>query len=934
MNPVEGEKRVGKCLFCGKKQTVPKLPDEHRANLYARAEHYRRNNDFDKAMEVYEKILEEDLSDPEAYWSLVLCKYGIEYVKDPQNDKHMPTVNRAQYTSIFADEDYKSAIENADESQRELYEAEAEEINRIQKGILEIANNEEPFDIFICYKETDENGKRTRDSILAQELYHELTRDGYKVFFARVTLDDKIGSAYEPYIFSALNSSKVMVVLGTRPEFFNAVWVKNEWSRFLSLIKSGKKKVLIPAYKGMDPYDLPAEFSHLQALDMDKLGFMADLVMGIEKMMAFYKRNEAKPVEASSQRVETPAPEKKKEDKPVKKEKVKPERKKRKKALPIIISLLLVAAIAVTGVIVLPDLLDSGDEETTTEVAESQTETATEAESNSLAVNGSDTETESATETDSDTDINTDTATDTDTETETDTQAIAGSDGTGSECDHENTVYVGREGQMSHWLECESCGEKLSSPTEHVKDEKTATIWIDGNHYDKCVDCGLNFESECYNTGKYEYSESKQMYVAVCGCGKTLEYISQYFLVKGDPSDYENKNMSISRHSEDGISFTRYTSNSASINYDTFFYAYHGGTVKTGKYAIMKYRFPEGGASKNGFVAHAGTVEGGNVKALGNGDATFDPVGTLVDDGEWHITVIDLSSTAAAIDGYYEGNAAKFIPDDNGDYYTAYLRFVVDEQEMDNGYMNYVDVEFVAFADRIEPICKYISTFEKSACVHDDPHDIVYDEELGGYTTKCAFCQEIMSESLPFNVVFDTTVMDDDFSNVNIVSSSDATDGVAHTHIYHDTSKSSDVEESYHTFINETNYSSLGRYLVLKVRSNQSQFQLWGTTAKAHLGTGTDSIVLRSEKYGWSEDDWRVIVFDMTHIEDYKATENGDFVPQCIRFDYFDYRSPADDSFIDIAYIGVCEDLDIVKSYVDSCGDTDIAYYDINTTAD
>ena len=111
--------------------------------------------------------------------------------------------------------------------------------------------------------------------MLANDLYHQLTQEGFKVFFARITLEDKLGTAYEPYIFAALNSAKVMVVLGTKPEYFNAVWVKNEWSRYLALVKnSGGKKMLIPAYKDMDPYDLPEEFSHLQAQDMGKLGFI------------------------------------------------------------------------------------------------------------------------------------------------------------------------------------------------------------------------------------------------------------------------------------------------------------------------------------------------------------------------------------------------------------------------------------------------------------------------------------------------------------------------------------------------------------------------------------------------------------------------------------------------------------------------------------
>ena len=281
---INNNETVATCEYCGTQQTLPKLNDDRRANLYDRANHFRRNNEFDKAMGIYEQILNEDNTDAEAYWSLVLCRYGIEYVEDPSSHKRIPTVNRAQFTSVFDDDNYKSALQYADGYQRNIYEEEAKAINEIQKGILSISQKEEPFDVFICYKESDNNGRRTPDSVLANDLYHQLSQEGFKVFFARITLEDKLGSAYEPYIFAALNSAKVMVVLGTKPEFFRAVWVRNEWSRYLALIKQGQKKMLIPAYKDMDPYDLPEEFSHLQAQDMSKLGFMQDLIRGIKKI--------------------------------------------------------------------------------------------------------------------------------------------------------------------------------------------------------------------------------------------------------------------------------------------------------------------------------------------------------------------------------------------------------------------------------------------------------------------------------------------------------------------------------------------------------------------------------------------------------------------------------------------------------------------------
>ena len=284
--PIKENITVVECEYCYTAQTLPRLSDEKRANLYDRANHFRRNNDYDKALAIYEQILNEDKTDAEAYWSIVLCKYGIEYVEDAGTKKRVPTVNRTQLTSIFADEDYKSAIENADMFQRKVYEAQAKKIDEIQKGILAISNKEKPFDVFICYKETDNSGRRTKDSVLAQELYFGLKNEGFNVFFARITLEDKLGTEYEPYIFGALHSAKVMVVLGTRAEYFNAVWVKNEWKRYLALIKNGAKKTLIPAYKDMDPYDLPDDFSHLQAQDMSKLGFMQDLIRGIKKIIS------------------------------------------------------------------------------------------------------------------------------------------------------------------------------------------------------------------------------------------------------------------------------------------------------------------------------------------------------------------------------------------------------------------------------------------------------------------------------------------------------------------------------------------------------------------------------------------------------------------------------------------------------------------------
>ena len=94
---------------------------------------------------------------------------------------------------------------------------------------------------------------------------------------------------YEPYIFAALNSAKIMLVFGTDFEYFNAVWVKNEWSRFLKLMAQDKNKHLIPCYKNLDAYDMPKEFAKLQAQDMGKVGATQDLLRGIDKIFSTEK---------------------------------------------------------------------------------------------------------------------------------------------------------------------------------------------------------------------------------------------------------------------------------------------------------------------------------------------------------------------------------------------------------------------------------------------------------------------------------------------------------------------------------------------------------------------------------------------------------------------------------------------------------------------
>ena len=283
---VNKDMTVGTCLFCGSIMTLPRIDTDKKARLFNRANDYRLNCEFDKAYDAYKTIVEEDEQEAEAYWGMILSEYGVEYVEDPTSKKRIPTCHRTHIQPIRTSTNYKMAVQYADPESKFLYQDEAEELDKLQKDIIARSAKETPYDVFICYKETDDStGERTKDSVIAEELFNALSDKGIRAFFSRISLEEHIGENYEPYIYAALQSAHVMLLVTTSNEHCNAVWVKNEWMRFLQFMQDDKSKVLIPAYSDMTAYELPDELISVQGQDLNKIGAIQDTVRGILKLL-------------------------------------------------------------------------------------------------------------------------------------------------------------------------------------------------------------------------------------------------------------------------------------------------------------------------------------------------------------------------------------------------------------------------------------------------------------------------------------------------------------------------------------------------------------------------------------------------------------------------------------------------------------------------
>lgn len=274
---------ICKCEYCGTYQTIPLLDSEKKLNLFTAANRLRFKGDFENGRYAFENIVSEFPTEAEAYWGLCLCKYGIEYINDYKTGKKIPTCHTTNYDSILNDDNFAKACEYASATAKRLYREEAENIDRIQRAIAQIAETESPYDIFISFKKEDCNG-RTKDSVLAQSIYEALTEKGYRVFFSHITLESKSGQ-YEQYIFNALNTASVMLVVGTSRENLESAWVKNEWSRFLKMLRTNTSKTAYLCYADMSPEDIPDELNSLPRQNMAKEGFLQDLVHGIEKII-------------------------------------------------------------------------------------------------------------------------------------------------------------------------------------------------------------------------------------------------------------------------------------------------------------------------------------------------------------------------------------------------------------------------------------------------------------------------------------------------------------------------------------------------------------------------------------------------------------------------------------------------------------------------
>jgi hypothetical protein len=137
----------------------------------------------------------------------------------------------------------------------------------------------QPYEVFISFKNTDENGM-TDDYHLALNLFDALVGRGIETFFAPLSLRMNGRDKFSSAIDDALDQAKVLVVVGTTKENIESRWVRYEWESFLTDHRSGLKPSgqLFTLLRGVNTNELPRALRQHQSFDWRDNAVLVDSV--------------------------------------------------------------------------------------------------------------------------------------------------------------------------------------------------------------------------------------------------------------------------------------------------------------------------------------------------------------------------------------------------------------------------------------------------------------------------------------------------------------------------------------------------------------------------------------------------------------------------------------------------------------------------------
>ena len=238
---------------------------------------------FQEAQVAYDEILQRNPGCEEAAWGAFLSEYGIEY----QKQENKPTFHSLSEIPVYESRYYYRLSEGHQTEALNVIEPKRCEVLRLVEKLPS-------YDVFLSLKINNESGQKTLEYDWAMQLYYDLREEGYRVFFSPQVLKET-NEDWEPHIYKAIQTCRIMLIFTSSLENINSPWVRNEWRRILSRIQNTPNDVDKPVYRviAQDMNCIPPQLSGKQAIFRSDIHFSSLVLSAVKQACQLADTEEA-----------------------------------------------------------------------------------------------------------------------------------------------------------------------------------------------------------------------------------------------------------------------------------------------------------------------------------------------------------------------------------------------------------------------------------------------------------------------------------------------------------------------------------------------------------------------------------------------------------------------------------------------------------------
>ena len=312
-------------------------------------------------------------------------------------------------------------------------------------------------------------------------------------------------------------------------------------------------------------------------------------------------------------------------------------------------------------------------------------------------------------------------------------------------------------------------------------------------------------------------------------------------------------------------------------------------TEPTGQYVVVRYRIPES-TPMNPSDWFIEIFSSTTSTQPGLGNFAWRP--GVIADGRWHLSIYDMTSVATS---------KEFLPDENGDYFAKFVRLDMYNSSAKAAWGEdaYIDIAYVGISGSLDAIYAINSDIvDENGRELPDPNAI--PDPLPLY-----FDGEKISKAV-FNGAGNKEVLEEN--------------GESFARIY---GNGKAVETR--IILSNTLGVTTGQYVVIKYRIPANSLESYDKktfdifTSTVNEGpAGNDFVFFEGIE---PDGEWHIVVADIPKFGKNKAFEakDGEYVAKYVAFDCFN-QVTSTESYIDIAYIGMTDDISDVVPLASSLG--------------